>query len=132
MNFQEFDKTINQLKFAYGKQIADDQMQFWFEKFEKWSAFKFEKAIGLCIEENDRFPSIAAIVKKGYEITDPTLFARQAVDCHACRSNGVVSALLEKYQHTFRCGSCSNWQGRFSESIPLWSQLFKIQGYVPQ
>jgi len=130
MTFMEFDTAMRQLRMAYNKQLEDEQMQFWFEKFKNWPAFKFGRAIDLCIEENDRFPSIASVNKKGYEITDPTVPSGPVSGCERCQAKGHVTALSKDgYKTCFRCFECNNWQGRFSDSIPLWSMTFHLDGY---
>lgn len=129
MNFSDFSTAMANLEMAYGKSISESQMDFWFDKFKPWPAQKFIKIVDKHIEESERFPTIAALLKRGNEIAEASPQSEKT-PCKTCNSYGSVTAIHERCKFTFRCADCRNWVGRLSEGIPLWSGFYQIQGYV--
>lgn len=133
MNIVEFYDEIKKLELAFDRPLKKEQRDLWFEKFERWPRWKLNKVIDSVIDESERFPPIAALMKRGETIQDKPALTR-GTRCEMCDSypnepRGTVTAIKDGYKTTFRCHCCRNWEGRFSESIPVWSQYYEQQGY---
>ena len=129
MNSVQFNDQLSTLERFFGKSLNLDQRAIWKSKLIHWSESKFARVINHAIEEQERFPALAVILKSGRDIPDEQVPQREKSVCNLCQGDGVVTAKKDGYNTTFRCSECQNWQGRYSESIPLYSQKYYRDGY---
>lgn len=128
MRYDEFLMGLTNLEKAYGKTLEKNQCSYWFDKFKSWTGKKFLSTIDDHINQNERFPSIATLLKKGADFREEVLSHRS--ECNFCSGSGTVTAKKDGYATCFRCPSCHNWAGRYSTEIPLYSSVFFEDGYV--
>lgn len=128
MTFDEFSRGMENLEKAYGKALEETQINYWFDKFRSWTGKKFLSTIDDHINQNERFPSIATLLKKGVDYREEVLSHRS--QCNFCSGSGTVTAKKDGYATCFRCPSCHNWSGRYSTEIPLYSSVFYEEGYI--
>lgn len=128
MNQSEFFTTIQRLENSFGKQMSDAQKDLWFEKLKSWSRHKFSKVIELILEDGERFPVLGSVIKLGIQISD-AIPPKERQPCDLCNMGGTITAIKNSYKTTLRCPSCGNWEGRYSEKIPIWKSDFIDKGY---
>ncbi|MBP9706791.1 MAG: hypothetical protein KBD78_04055 [Oligoflexales bacterium] len=128
MNYEDFSQGMAYLEKAYGKSLESNQLNYWFDKFRSWTAKKFLSAVDDHINTNERFPSIASLLKRGYDFKEEVLTHK--TDCKTCSGYGTLSTRsAEGYATTFRCPSCLNWAGKYSDEVPMYSSEFAKLGY---
>lgn len=128
MNFVEFQSTCARLEMNFDRQLPDEKAKLWFEKIKSWSRYKFSKVVEGLIEEQERFPALAAVLKAGQAVYE-NIQTQKLIPCDLCDSSGMVHAEKEGYKTAFRCPSCTNWSGKYSEKIPLWDTSYREKGY---
>ena len=128
MNNTEFFQAISRMEIAFGKLMADAQKDLWFEKLKPWSRYKFSRVVENIIDENEKFPVLATVLKKGAEFVDFNPQVERSA-CDLCDGAALITAVKDGYKTAFRCPVCRNWQGRYSESIPIWETKWRNFGY---
>ena len=128
MNNSEFFQAVSRLEIAFGKVMPDTQKDLWFEKLRPWSRYKLSKVFENIIDEHDRFPVLATVIKKGSEFIDhnPKI---ERKPCDLCDGAAMITAVKDGYRTAFRCPVCRNWEGRYSEKIPIWETKWRDAGY---
>lgn len=133
MKMQEFKQLCQRLEVNFERELPDDKVGLWFEKLRFWPAEKFERVVEILLEESERFPALSQVLKAGYAIPEEQK-AAVFQDCRVCDGVGCVTAIYlhgaERYKTCFRCYNCFNWQGKFSEVLPIWSDEFLSKNYI--
>lgn len=132
MNHSEFKEICKKLEFNFDKALTAEKADIWFEKIRPWGKIKFAQVVENILEQNDRFPSLAVILKSGElvrELKKKSESEPKLPDCDVCDSSGMVSAIRKSekwqgYKTAFRCPSCFRWAGKYSEEIPIWESKF--------
>lgn len=125
----EIETEMGHLRSAFPRaDFKEGEYNLWFLKFKHWSLPRFQKVIDVLVEQEDKFPSISKVLKAGASLHEDEI-KRNVFHCPYCDSTGIVSASFEKGHYCFRCNVCRNWEGFYSEKIPVWSQTWHIQGY---
>lgn len=129
MNSLQFNEQLSTLEKFFGKTLTLEQRTIWKSKLIHWSEAKFSKVINHAIEEQERFPALAIILRAGRDIPDEQALKREKAFCKFCQGDGVISTKKDGYNTLFRCPECKNWEGRYSESIPFYGRDFIRDGY---
>lgn len=64
MKQNEFLEVFNLLMLNYDKQIPDEIIRIWYDRFKNKTVDVFKKAIIDCIEEEQFFPTISIVQKR--------------------------------------------------------------------
>jgi len=135
MENRTFKEILAQLEGAFNKRFTDEQQRLWVSRYAKWPLEKFARVVDLAIDQCDKFPTIAAFNAIGASVHGLDQKTAVGSRCEMCDSypnepKGVVTALKDGYRTCFRCHCCTNWAGRYSERIPVWSNACLKAGYA--
>ena len=134
METRTFKSIFGDLEMAFNKKNTEEQFKLWYMRYKKWSLEKFARVVELAIDQCERFPTIAAFNAIGATVHGLDQKTAIGTRCEMCDSypnepKGVVTAIKDGYKTCFRCHCCTNWAGRYSERIPVWSNAYLKAGY---
>lgn len=138
MRVEEFRKGMQLLTDFYAKSLGDKASDVWWSKVRNLDYDFFLKAIDEITSNERQMPTPAILLKYAEEAKslkrDSNQIEFHREECGVCNGCGIVTAIHKadngcEYDTAFRCYSCTNWQGRYSDKIPIWSSSFRSKGY---
>lgn len=130
IKYEDFKKAFLDLEYAFNKKLEEAQEHFYYKQFKEWSPEKLKYVVEYIVKSNDKFPTIAQMIKAAETFTGVSNALKRVIDCYFCEGTGMVHAVSKDgYKTAFRCNKCMSLVGGSWERMAVWGESAYNKGY---